>query len=56
MGRGRGKTTDSGGGVDVDGDDGELYSLKEIFADESDPDDLEYGTGRMTSLRMTAVS
>ena len=47
--KGRGETSDSGGGVDGDGDDIELYSLKEIFTDESDPDDFEYRMGRKKS-------
>ena len=38
---------------DSDGDDEKSYSLKEIFTDESDPDDFGYGTGRTTILRMT---
>ena len=55
-GRGRGGTPDSSGGLDGDGDDGESYSLKEIFANEYNPDDFKYGTRRTTRLRMTTVS
>ena len=56
MGRGRGETPNSGGGIDGDGDEGEYYSLKEIFSKESDPDDFEYGMGRTMILRMTAAN
>ena len=37
-----------------DGDEVELYSLKYILDNESNPDDFEYGTGRTTRLRMMA--
>ena len=52
-GRGRWETTNYGGVIDDDGDDGELYYLKKIFSDKSGPDDLEYGAVRKTSLSMT---
>ena len=37
-------------------DDRKLYSLKDIFANDSDPYNFEYGTGRTMSFRMTAAS
>ena len=55
-GRGRGETPGSSGGIDGDRGGGELYSLKEIFADGFDPDDFKYGMGTTTICRMMAVS
>ena len=41
---------------DRDGDDSELYYLKDIFADDFYPDDLKYITRSKTSLRMAEAS
>ena len=39
-----------------DGDGGELYSLKEIFGKESNPDNFKYVIDRTISLKMTDAS
>ena len=46
----------SGGGVNGGGYNVKFHSLKEIFYDESDPDDFGYGMGRKIILRMTTTS
>ena len=55
-GRGRGKTPDSGVGVNVNRGDGEFYSLKEIFVDESDPENFKYGMETAMILSMMEAS
>ena len=55
-GGGRQETPYYGGVIEGDEDYGESYYTKEIFANKSNPDDLEYRTGRTTSFRMTTVS
>ena len=51
-----GGATNSGGGVDGDGDDKRYYSLEEIFFNESDMDDFKHVIGRKEILRMMVVS
>ena len=41
---------------DGDGYEGKLYYLKDIFNEESNPNNFKYGTGKMLSVMMVEAS
>ena len=55
-GSGRGETPNSGGGVDGNGDEVRSYSPKDIFSNDSNPDNFQYGTGMVMILRITTAN